>query len=384
MKRRTFIQLSSLASLSAMMSQAGIAASSSHSTKQRVLVLVELKGGNDGLNTLVPYADKHYIQQRPNLRLRKKQVIDIGGGYGMHPSLKPLHQYWNRQQMAWVHGLGYSQPERSHFRAADIWHTASHGTEYINTGWVARLLEQQIHHELLQGVVIGDELGPLQGKGISSIAMRKPSTFMQQAKLIQEVPQSTDNHALSHIINTQRQLYDARSMVEKCRNIRSLDTFFQSHPFHNDMKSVAQMVVGNTGVSVYKVTLSGFDTHASQPRKHHNLLHYLATGLDAFARAMQHSGHWNDTLVMTYSEFGRRVEENRNKGTDHGAAASHFVLGGKVKGQRFYGEPPSLAYLDHGDLRYTTDFRSIYSTVAQHWFKQKNPWSHHPSLGFVS
>lgn len=383
MKRRDFLQYSALLPFAGYLNNADALVGSQN---KRVVVLVELAGGNDGLNTLVPYNDKVYQRLRPTLKLSKSQVTPIGQDMGMHPSLKPLLKHWNNKDLAWIQGVGYPHPDRSHFRSGDIWHTASNADQYLNTGWAARMFgNQRSGSNQLNGVVIGDNLGPMQGKSARTIAMKKPETFMQQAKLIDKVDHVSANKSLSHIIDIQHQLTGAKGLVEKCRHIRHLDRHFKAHPFHNDLKAVAKMIVGEVGASVYKVTLSGFDTHASQAQIHKNLLHYLADGLDSFASAMNSTGHWDNVLVMTYSEFGRRVEENLNGGTDHGAASVQLVMGGKVNGKRLHGQRPNLSHLDRhdGDLHHTTDFRSLYSTVAGRWLNKQNHWRGHREVRFV-
>lgn len=350
--------------------------------KDRVLVLVELEGGNDGLNTLTPYTDAIYQRLRPTLKLSKKQVIDLGNGMGMHKSLTALKSLWDDEDLAWIQNVGYPHPDLSHFRSQDIWKTASSSNQQLTDGWLSLVLPEK--QQGLHGIVVGNDLGPLKSHRCRAVAMKDPKMFRQQAEMVKPVCYKNDNASLSHLISVQQQLNEAKILLDSSANITYLDRYFHPHPFQNDLKSVAKMIVsGNSTASVYKVTLKGFDTHAAQAIVHQNQLKYLADGLKAFATAMKANDRWHDVLIMTYSEFGRSVKENLSGGTDHGTAAPHLVMGGKVHGGELYGEKPRLTDLQHGDLAYTTDFRSLYATITERWWGLENPWKQHTSIAFV-
>jgi uncharacterized protein (DUF1501 family) len=387
MNRREFMQFAALMPLAGVLSEAEAAAAAiNHAVNpnQRIVVLVQLDGGNDGLNTLVPYTDPVYQDKkmRSTLALNKSQIIDIGNGMGMHFSLKALESYWNDGQLAWIQGVGYPHPDHSHFRSIDIWETAASSNEYLNAGWLSQVLPKE--KKGLHGIVLGDGLGPLAGKTSRAVAMDKPETFLQQAKLIKEIRHVSSNDSLAHILDVQNQLYGAKNMMERSKRVRHMHQFFRRHPFQNDLKSVAQMIVGGVGASVYKVKLGGFDTHAAQAQVHKNQLKYLADGLAAFAKAMKANRQWDNVLVVTYSEFGRRVKQNRSGGTDHGTAGPMLVMGGKVKGGTLYGDKPNLKYLDNFDLHHTIDFRQVYGSIANQWWGRPNPWAKHKEIDFIA
>lgn len=387
MNRREFAKFSALAPLLGMSGMIPeIAFAAAEPTSQRILVLVELNGGNDGLNTLIPLrgsASKRYRDARPTLQL--KQGIEMGSGIGMNNALEPLKPYWDRDELAWIQTVGYPKPDRSHFRSKDIWETASSSNQHLTDGWLSLVLPEK--KKGLHGVVVGSGLGPMAGKNCRAVAMHDPLSFVEQANLVKENDYKTNNPSLAHVIDIQHQLHGAKQLLKKAADQQYLDQFFKhSSDFNNDLKSVAQMIVGGSDAMVYKVTLPDFDTHASQAITHHNLLSYLAKGLDSFSKAMKAAKMWDNVMVMTYSEFGRSVTENLSYGTDHGTAAPLLVMGGKVKGGEFYGDKPDLNHLDsEKDIHFSTDFRSVYATIAQDWWGEKNPWSEqHSPIHFVS
>lgn len=385
MNRREFLGLATALPLLGMTLPAStvLAASTPAPVRQRVLVLVKLAGGNDGLNTLIPHADPQYYQYRPAIAIPRHQVMDIGQGQGINPYLKALLPLWNAGEMAWLQGVGYPHHDLSHFRSSDIWETAALAGEYATAGWLGQLLPQC--KAGLHGIVIGESMGPMAGKDCHAIAMRSPQTFLSQVGLLEDVLPVATTPALAHLTNIQHQLYGAgQELEQKLRRPVSLGGDFSTSEIGRDLESVAKMILNGLDAAVYMVTLNGFDTHTNQLATQSNLLHHLAGGLSSFAQAMKRGGRWEDVLVVTYSEFGRRVQENHGKGTDHGTSSVQLVMGGKVRGG-LYGDIPRLNDLDaDGNLHYTVDFRQVYATLAQRWWgQQQNPWAKFATLAFV-
>lgn len=349
-------------------------------SQRRVLVLVKLAGGNDGLNTLIPHADPLYYSLRPTLAIPRHQVIDTGQGMGLNPYLKALKPWWDAGQMAWVQGVGYPHGDLSHFRSNDIWETASTAQRAPEQGWLAQTLAGNGLH----GIVMGEQLGPLLGKDCHALAMQSPAVFLSQVSLVDDIVPATVTPALAHLTHTQHQLYAAgQQLGSKLHQPVAVGVPFATSALGRDLESVAQMILSGVDAPVYLVTQEGFDTHSNQVVAHSNLLHHLAGGLDSFARAMQRGGRWNDVVVMTYSEFGRRAQENRGKGTDHGTASVQLLLGGRVRGG-IYGDTPRLQELDaDGNPQQTVDFRKVYGTLAQQWLGLKNPWAQFGTLPLV-
>lgn len=331
----------------------------------RLLILVELKGGNDGLNTVVPVADPLYTQLRPRLALARDELVALNERTALHGSLQPLVPSWQAGELAIVQSLGYPQPNLSHFRSIEIWDTASRSDQYLHDGWLARALIKSGNTSgtVADGVAIGSsELGPLLGG--RSLVLSNPDQFKRQAKLAGEGGNSgMSSGALRHLLQVERDVHHAAERLELEYNFR---TEFPKGGF-SDLAKTACRVIASGNVNVIRLTLGGFDTHQNQRGTQAGLLKQLADGLVAMRSALLELGRWQDTLIFTYSEFGRRPRENQSGGTDHGTAAPHFVLGGRVKGG-FYGAPPALDRLDaNGNLPFAVDFRSLYASVLERW-----------------
>jgi len=348
------------------------------SNQDRVLILVELKGGNDSLNTVIPYANALYAQYRPTIGIKQDEVIRIDSQQGLHPSLAPLVPIWEKNELAIVQGVGYPDPNLSHFRSIDIWNTASKSAEYLSEGWVARGMKNGLQAAAgkaftSEGVLIGiNEQGPL--AGAEAISLRQTESFVNQSRLAMPAELAA-NTSFAHILGVERAIVDAANGLRGDKY--AFKTEFPNGGFGQSVQTAAQIVAGQrgkAGVPVIVLSLGSFDTHVNQPGNHANLLKQLAEGLAALRHALTEVGAWDRTLVMTYSEFGRRARQNQSNGTDHGTAAAHFVMGGAVRGG-LVGQAPDLARLDSSqNLRYTTDFRQLQATVAKGW------WGVNPEL----
>jgi uncharacterized protein (DUF1501 family) len=358
----------------------------------RVLVVLELEGGNDGLNTVVPYQDLTYIAKRSVSLKLTAEATDVaskvipfstlsGGtsmpapaGMGLHAALAPLTEAWQGAQLAVVQGVGYANPNRSHFRGIDIWNTgATDDQPVISTGWLGRIMTREGMAESSSANAVlfrRANQNPVASGTVKSIAMDKPKDFLDRTTSIidptnEQFTAATANSALTHVLSVQRKAKRARAdLLAAVGTPPTFTTKFPTNNLGNQALYVAQYIVGGLQCPVYKISIGGFDNHTNQLAKHSDLLAQVAASLSALRSALIEKGRWNDVVVMTYSEFGRRVEENGSKGTDHGTAAPHFVLGGKVKGG-LYGVQPSLTDLDtRGDLKFNVDFRQLYGTMA--------------------
>lgn len=334
---------------------------------ERLLILVELKGGNDGLNTLVPFADPAYHRLRPRLALRREEAIQLDERNGLHPALRPLLPLWQAGELAAIQGLGYPSPNLSHFRSIEIWDTASKSAEYLQAGWLARAFAAHPPPAAFaaEGVLVGSgELGPLAG-GARAIALNNPAEFLRQARLAQPAMRA-GNAALSHIRKVESDIALAGARLANAQ--ASLRTEFPRGEFGNAVRTACQVLAGGAETAVLRLSLGGFDTHQNQPGTHASLLSQLAEGLAALKSALQELDRWERTLILTYAEFGRRPQENQSNGTDHGTANVHFALGGRVRGG-LYGAPPALDRLDgNGNLPFAVDFRSLYATALARWW----------------
>ncbi len=333
---------------------------------RHTLVLIELKGGNDGLNTVVPYQSDAYYRLRPRIAIRRDDVVKLDASLGLHPSLAPLMPLWEQRELAVVQGLGYPRPNLSHFRSIEIWDTASKSDEVLQEGWLARQFKRQPAPSAYaaDGVLVGsNDLGPLSGAGARAIALANPEQFLQQARLAKPLPVH-GNAALAHVMQVEANIAQAAFGL---RDRHAFKSEFPGGPFGNAVRAASQVLAARSGVAVVRITQGGYDTHQNQPGVHANLLRQLAEGLVALKAALVELGRWDSTLVMTYSEFGRRAAENGSNGTDHGTANVHFAFGGRVRGGMF-GRAPDLDRLDNGNLQHTTDFRSYFATAVERWW----------------
>ena len=388
MKRREF--LSALgASVGVVMLPSAFAQSesSANAAYKKLLILVELKGANDGLNTLVPYADPLYASLRPNVQIKRDQVLQLSDRFGLHPSLAPLMPMWQAGEMAALMGLGYTQPNLSHFRSIEIWDTASKSNEYLNEGWLARAFSQVAPPKsfLADGVAVGGgNLGPL-NNGARSLSIASTEAFLRNARLADPHGRAY-NKALQHILRLEG---DARFAGSQLKPKTDWKTDFPNHTLGQQVKTAMQVVSASNGVAAVHLGLGSFDTHGGQLGTHQALLTQLAESIVAIKRASDELGRWNDTLVLTYCEFGRRAKENASGGTDHGTANVQFAFGGSVKGG-LKGEYQSLSQLTgDGNFIHTADFRSVYSTVLNDWWRLPRDTTQsvlggtYPSLAFV-
>lgn len=344
---------------------------------RRLLVLVELKGGNDGLNTVVPHADPLYMQLRPHLALKRDNLLPLDERTGLHPSLQSLLPLWQGNELAVVQGVGYPSPNLSHFRSIEIWDTASRTDEYLHDGWLARSFARYPAPSgfLADAVAVGSQdMGPLTGTSARTLALSNPEQFLRQSRQLNPAPGVSPggNRALAHLTKVEADVLAASLRLDPNHAFR---TDFPAGPFGQAVHTGCQAIASGAGqnpsgggIAALRLTLNGFDTHQNQAGTHANLLQQLADGLLALRSALTELGRWQDTLVLTYAEFGRRPQENQSNGTDHGTAAPHFVLGGRVRGG-LYGAPPALDRLDgNGNLPFAVDFRQLYATALEGWW----------------
>ncbi|GAB4376941.1 MAG: DUF1501 domain-containing protein [Kiloniellaceae bacterium] len=339
----------------------------------RILVLVELNGGNDGLNTVIPYADPAYAAARPSLGITRDQVLHLDERLGLHPALAPLMPLWQAREMSIALGVGYERPNRSHFRSIEIWNSASAADETLADGWLHRVVSETGAGRAPppgfspQGIVLGGPEGPLAGSALSPVVMRDPRQLDAAVRLLDGDAAATANPALAHILATRARMHGAAlEIAQRLRDAPTIATAFSTSALGRQFELAAGLIGAGVPASLYKLQHSGYDTHAQQAPRHAALLGELAAALTAFRAAMTAAGAWERVLVMTYAEFGRRVAENASGGSDHGSAAPHFLLGGRLAGG-LYGEQPPLNDLEGGDLRPRLDFRRLYASVAAGW-----------------
>jgi uncharacterized protein (DUF1501 family) len=326
-----------------------------------ILVIVTLYGGNDGINTVIPYADNAYHDARPELAHAPTDVLHLDTQLGLNPALKGMAQLWSDKRLAIVRGVSYPNPDHSHFRSMDIWQTAS-PAEPVTTGWIGRWLDAT-GDDPLRALNIGAVLPPLAVGEKTTAAALSPTGLAGNgdqfrdtiAALGADAP--TDTPAMASVCAAYRATRTADA------TLGPLGSHAGQSPTKNTLAAqlgaVASCVKAGVPTRVYMVDLGGFDTHAGEQATQQRLLQTLDEALTPFVRDMATDEHGKNLVVLAYSEFGRRVAANASAGTDHGTAGPVFIAGAPVKGG-FYGEEPSLTDLDHGDLKATTDFRDVY------------------------
>ncbi len=349
----------------------------------RVLVLVQMAGGNDGLNTVVPFADESYQKARPALAIGKGSALKLNDSFGLHPALTGLRDLWEANRLAIVQGVGYPKPDRSHFRSMDIWH-AAHFRERIPNGWVGRMLDQTVGQsggaweaaciglDKLPLACLGERVVPPTIQRLEEFRLTssgRDSAVVSTAGWKQAANASGGNSELDFLRRS------ATSAVTSAERLASLSkTYRSATPYPSSrlaqqLQLVAQMITADLPARVYFVTLDGFDTHAQQLPGHAALLGELSGAVSAFFADLDEKGRGNSVMLTTFSEFGRRLAENGSLGTDHGAASVLFTVTPAGKGG-FYGAAPSLIDLDDGDPKFTTDFRRVYATLIERWLRR--------------
>ncbi len=371
MNRRDFCRVS--ASLGTALLAPAISWAEARPGYQNLLILVELKGANDGLNTVVPFTDSRYASLRPRIAIKREDVLQLDEQTGLHPSLHALMPLWLNQELAIVQGVGYPQPNLSHFRSIEIWETASNSQQYLNEGWLTRAFAAHPTPSAYSadGVIIGSqELGPLAG-GARAVTLANTDQFLNSARLAAPA-ETRSNPVLAHLLKVETDIVKAADGLKPRAGKAEFKTEFPRGGFGDAVKTAAQVIANGelTGkpVAMLRLSLGSFDTHQNQLGTHAALLKQLAEGLAALKSALVELQRWDSTMVMTYSEFGRRPKENLSAGTDHGTVAPQFVMGGRVRGGLF-GSAPDLARLDgSGNLAHAVDFRSVYATVLEKWW----------------
>ena len=384
MKRKEFIKQLGLLSGGTVMSYSGIQLNAFavnplkvnlEAADGKILVLVQLQGGNDGLNTLVPIEDAKYYNARKTINIKKEETLKINNTLGFHPSLIGFKELFDKNSLSIIQNVGYEQPDRSHFRSTDIWLSASDSKQQIIDGWAARFLENQnpSYPGMLPAEPMAIQLGSvesmlLQGKfGSMGTVFEDPNLFYQLisgSKVDNDPPPNTvagnELKFLRQVATASIQYSDA---IKAKADLGKNTLTYPNTNLGRQLSIVAKMITGGLSTPVYLTTINGFDTHASQLTTHANLLKQVSEAILAFQKDIENSGKADNVTLMTFSEFGRRVTENGTTGTDHGTAAPIFVIGKTVKGG-LIGSNPNLSALDSsGDFKYEFDFRQIYTSI---------------------
>lgn len=344
-------------------------------SSDKILVVVQLSGGNDGLNTVVPYRNDLYYQARPRIGITKEKTLRLTDEIGLNPALEKLRSLYDDGLVTIVNNVGYPNPDRSHFRSMDIWHTASESSEYLNSGWIGRYLDAQcagVACTPYDALEVDDTLSlALKGNKVKGISLLNPQKLYQetQGKFMENLTKT--NHDASdnvhYLYKTLSETVSSAAYIYDKAKVQRSAAAYPTNELAQRLKTVAELITSGVSTNVYYVSLSGFDTHVNQVPQQERLLKQYAEAMHAFVTDLKANGKMNDVMVMTFSEFGRRVKQNASGGTDHGTANNVFLIGGGVKNSSVFNEAPNLTNLDDGDLKYSVDFRNLYATLLNKW-----------------
>lgn len=351
---------------------------------ESILVVLQLSGGHDGLSAVVPYRDDDYGRNRTVTRIPANEVVKISDEIGLHPNLKGFKELLDQQSFAVVQGVGYPNPNRSHFKSMDIWHLGDNSGRPISYGWLGRYCDR-VHQEPrdpVLAVAIGGDRAPLamQGKEYTGLSVRQPEAYRllversneklgQRYRKLNEmtVQDPKQNTYLQFVARTAVAASASSDEILK-KSQRQSSASFPRTPLGTSLQTVANLIAGGLKTRIYYVFQGGYDTHAGQKQRHDRLMTELNDAVVAFQKDLAQQGNAKRVLTIGFSEFGRRVRENGSQGTDHGAAGPMFLVGPGVK-PGLHGKHPSLAAADlqNGDLKHVHDFRSVYATVLEKW-----------------
>lgn len=379
--RRRFIQLSSLATVSMMVPKflkAFEQPGALPGTNGKVLVMVQLSGGNDGLNTVIPVRNDIYYQSRPLLGIKREDALSLTDDIGLNPAFKGIKGLYDQGYVSILNNIGYPDPNRSHFRSMDIWQTGSKSDELLSTGWLGRYLDVtctdcDVHNT--RAVELDDSLSlSMKGKTRKGLAVRDVDQFYKASKDPYFTALNAKDHGKEHEAQLAGYLYktlgETISSADYIKQHTKLYTPGQAYPesaIGNRMKTIAQLINSGSNTKVYYVSHGSFDTHVNQRNQQERLFGQLDEAMVAFVNDLKSANRFNDVLIVSFSEFGRRVGQNASQGTDHGTASNMFAVSGVLKKPGLYNEMPDLTNLDQGDLKYTIDFKQVYATILDKW-----------------
>jgi uncharacterized protein (DUF1501 family) len=346
------------------------------------LVIIQLSGGNDGLNTIIPYGNDIYFQKRSTIAINQSDIIKLNDMQGLNPNLSALKEIYDQGWMSIINSVGYPNPDRSHFRSRDIWQTASDSNQFLTSGWIGRYLDSncQACKNPYTAIEVDDTLSlAMKGTTMKGIAVQDPNKLYQATRepffkgLVHD--HNSDNlneDNLGYLYKTMIETYSSADYIQKTSKTYNVSAEYPATGLGNQLKTVSKFINSGLQTRVYYVSLSGFDTHVGQQNQQGRQLKIYGDAVAAFMKDLKQAGKLDDTLVMTFSEFGRRVEQNASNGTDHGTANNVLVYGGKLKKAGIFNDAPNLAQLDNGDLKYQIDFRDVYATLLDKWLDVNN------------
>lgn len=379
-KRRAFLQVGSLATASLFVPKflKAFEGSAMVPPGNRVVVILQLSGGNDGLNTVIPVRNDIYYRSRPRLGIAGDKALRLTDETGLHPSLTAFADAYNDGSLGILNNVGYPNPDRSHFRSMDIWHTASQSHEYWNTGWLGRYLDAQCSGcaKPTQALEIDDVLSlALKGEESKALAFKDPKRLFgtSNERFFKEVSKhhTADHHhdeqPVEYLYKTMAETLSSADYIYKQSRLHPTGAEYPNTELGKSLKTIASLIYSEINTKVYYVSLGSFDTHINQEMQQQRLFKEMNDAVASFIKDLKKNNRFNDVLLFTFSEFGRRVAQNASGGTDHGTANNMFFVSGALKEKGLLNALPDLSDLDEGDLKYQVDFKNVYATVLNRW-----------------
>ncbi|QEC41823.1 DUF1501 domain-containing protein [Pseudobacter ginsenosidimutans] len=378
LKRKEFLQIGSLATASMMLPKFMKAFEAPHLVPpgNKVLVILQLSGGNDGLNTVIPVRNDIYYKVRPKLGIAPDNALRLTDDAALHPALTGMKELYDNGHLGILNNVGYPNPDRSHFRSMDIWHSASDSDKYVYTGWLGRYLDAQCKgcDKPTQALELDDMLSmAMKGEHIKGLAMKDPRRLFNTSneKFFREVVKNhQDEHGeqtVDYLYKTMAETMSSADYIFKQSRIHPTSTVYPSTDIGNSLKTIASLIFSDINTKVYYLSLGSFDTHVGQDGQQRRLFTEMNAAISAFVKDMQQNNRFQDVMLMTFSEFGRRVAQNASGGTDHGTANNMFFVSGALKQKGLLNELPDLSNLKNGDLQYSVDFKNVYATLLNKW-----------------
>jgi uncharacterized protein (DUF1501 family) len=378
-KRRGFIQMGSLATASMMMPKflKAFEKPATVPPGNKVLVVLQFSGGNDGLNTVIPITNDIYYKSRRAISIAKENTLQLTTDVGLHPSLSAIKDLFDGGEAAILNNVGYPNPDRSHFRSMDIWHSASAANEYINTGWLGRYLDAQCNgcDKPTHALELDDTLSlALKGEETKGLAFKDPRRLYSSSKEkyyrdLDATHTHTGEETVEYLYKTMSETLSSADYIYQQSKLKPTSKVYPATQLGNSFKTIASLIQSDINTKVYYVSVGSFDTHAGQLQQQKRLFDEINGAINAFVQDMKANGRFNDVLLTTFSEFGRRVAQNASNGTDHGTANNMFFIGGGLNKKGLLNEMPNLADLNQGDLKHSVDFRNVYATILNKWLQ---------------
>ena len=396
-KRKQFIQLGSLATASMFLPKFMKAFERPMMVPpgNKVLVVLQLSGGNDGLNTVIPIRNDIYYSSRPKLGIKKEEALILTDETGLNPALTAFKDLFDDGSLGIMNGVGYPNPDRSHFRSMDIWHSASDSSDYINNGWVGRYLDAQCSgcDKPTQVLEIDDVLSlALKGEKMNGIAMRDPRRLYNTSheKYFKDVlAQHRDEpgeQTVDYLYKTMAETLSSADYIFEQSKLYPTTAQYPTTGLGQSLKTIASLIFSDINTKVYYISLGSFDTHVAQEGQQKRLFTEMNDAVKAFVADLKANNRFQDTMLMTFSEFGRRVNQNASGGTDHGTANNMFFVSGGLQQKGVLNAMPDLNDLQDGDLKHHVDFKNVYATVLKNWLNaddKKILGKEFSSLGFI-